>query len=291
MTDPRLDPNELAALMEGRLGERERAALLARLADDDEAREVLAEAAVLAGEMEAPGSGGAGSGTPVIPLRPGTPARRWPWLAAAAVVAGLALGVLLWSGGGAGDAVGRPLAMLEADAGPLPAGWDEAPWPATRSAVGPLTEEARAGRLGARLVQLELAVAAGDPALSPLAAEIAALLEPVPAAGPVADRYRRIGGEGGASAGDLRDARRSVAELVERDALELGAWTAAARVAAYRGDAEFFRDRGVLERAAASDALSPRVREQVERVRGAVEGRWGQLAEELARLMGVLGGG
>ena len=300
MKDPSLDPETLAALLDGRLDDASRAALLARLADDDEARAVLADAAAVLGELE--GVSGEAEGVKprpaaLEPVRLPSVRARWPrrWLAAAAVLVAVALVPAVWlaRGGGAADPVGRSVAMLDGN-GALPPGWADAPWPATRSAVGPLTEESRAGRLGVRLAQLELALAVGDPAGPALAGEIAVLLDGVPAAGPVADRYRQIAGEGGASEAALREGRRAVAGVVDRAPLELGAWAAAARVAAGRGDAGFFRHRGVLERAAADESLSPRVRAEVERVLGSVEagveGRWGQLAGELARLVGVLGG-
>jgi hypothetical protein len=78
---------------------------------------------------------------------------------------------------------------------------------------------------------------------------------------------------------------------LERGALELGAWTEAARLAAVRHDAAFFRDRqtrSTLDRLALRTAADPPARAAVERVRlvlaEADPPRWDALVDALHAL-------
>ena len=80
--------------------------------------------------------------------------------------------------------------------------------------------------------------------------------------------------------------------LGRRDALQLGAWAEAARLAAVRRDAAFFRDgptRPMLDRAAQlapSDSARAAVREVRRLLPGAAGPRWKELAGALDRLLG-----
>lgn len=274
--------------------------------DDGEA---AAASGVIAGEetaREGTGTASLGAdgegGTTVTPLRPAERARRRPvpparWLALAAVLAAVALVPVLWSRRGAtepGDP-GRLAALLEGREAGLPAGWiDTRPWGATRGPGDPLTPEARAVRLGVLLMDLELAARArqGD-AVRLLAAQILVLLEEVPASGPTADGYRAIRDVGTASPAELEEGREGVAGLVvAEDLLRLGAWAEAARLAAARRDAAFFRSRetrAALDGAAELPSLSDDARAAVERIRRATrEGgapEWGSLHRALDELL------
>ncbi len=323
MPNPTPDAPRLAALLDGRLGVAEREQLLGELAASDDALGAYADAAAALGELEregivpepagpvrpvagpaatpAPNAPGAAPGsTPVVSLaeaparrRPfgGWPVRRWAAVAAAAVVAA---GPALWwrtqPDDGATAGVPSSVALLapEARSAGLPAGWDGTPWRVTRGAGDPLTAEARAVRVGARVTDLELAAAAGDTAAArAVAADVAALLDEVPGGGAAAAAYRAL--DAGAGAAALARARRDAALVAGEEGFAFGAWLEAARVAAARRDAAFFRSgasRAALERLRGST--------EGERVLAAAAARepaaWPALGDALAALLRARGG-
>lgn len=310
MTDPRIDAERLAALLDRRLDERQRAELLEHLAASEEDFDVFVDAVAVTRELE-----GASEAEDVIPLRPpahggdesasrgkgaGGP---WRWLALAAVLAAIALAPWLWMRAGARDPLGDPghyVALLEAEDAGLPPAWEGRPWTVTRAPGDPLTPETRAARLGARLVNLDLAVRARDTAAAQLAAEIAVLLEEIPAAGPVASVYREIGRRAGeppqALAPLLERGRVGVTRLAGEELVALAAWVEAARIAAARQDLAFFRaraSRAALERAAELPILDGPARESLERVQTMLASAdapdWDALQRELTELLRALG--
>jgi len=211
------------------------------------------------------------------------------------VLATVALGVGGWwarGPAGAGDP-GRYAALLGARG--IPAGWDASPWTATRAADAPLAPRARAVRVGARITDLEAAAAARDAAgTRQAAADVAALLGSLPAAGPAASLYdevrRRAGEPAGALAPVLARGRGSAARLAGEDGVALGAWAEAARLAAARRDAAFFRSRetrAALDRAARAGALPGEARAAVERLRraGGGEPDWPALQRDATALL------
>ncbi len=305
MSEPRIDPEQLAALLDGRLDERQRAEVMAQLAKSPDALEAYADAVAIAAELE--GGAAGGGGAEVIPLRqPGRPrgfrVARWQWLAAAAVIAGVALTPLVWRSPSDADASdpGRFVDALANENAGLPPGWNGRPWSATRSVTDPLTPEARAVRVGVGLVDLELAVRARDTAAAQFAAEIAALLDGIPASGPVIAVYREVGRRSGQSPMELKPllARggASAIRLAGENAAELGALFEAARVASSRRDTEFFRSsstRQALQRIRERDDLDPRVRSVIARI-GAVGAppsgsEWERLTVDLDGILRVLG--
>jgi hypothetical protein len=298
VTQSAIDPQVLAALLEGRLPARERVAVMARLAASEPALEAYIDAVAVMSELQ-PG--------PMIgdrgPARSAPDAKRWRlppkrWLAIAAVLAGVALAPWLTTRSrpsGRADP-GGIVAQLQVPTGGLPAGWDGRPWSSVRGAEQPLTPRARAIRLGARLVDLELAVAVRDPAAANLAGDIAALLEALPAAGPVTAMYRDIARDDSASSQDLEpllaQAGTAAARLAGADPTRLGAWAEAARIAAARRDAGFFRaeqTRAALEQA--SNLLDPAepARAAVQRLRAALAPErapdWSALERDLTELL------
>lgn len=298
--EPTVDPERLAALLDGRLDERERAEVLARLAASEEDFEAYVDAIAVTRELEA---GDEAEG--VTPLRP--PGRRWwqrpggHWLAIAAVLAGIALAPWLWTRASGPDLrdPGRYVALLEAEGAGLPAGWDRTPWAVTRGPGDPLTPEARAVRLGVRLTELELAARAGDPAAAALAGEIVALLEEVRGAGPVAAIYGEVRRRAGEPAETLKplleQGRKAVAQVAGEEMVALGAWAEAARVAAARRDAEFFRSREsreMLGRAGGLPGVGEPARAAVGRIRAALEGGgamdWNAVEQGATELLRVL---
>ncbi|HEX2188799.1 MAG TPA: zf-HC2 domain-containing protein [Longimicrobiaceae bacterium] len=306
---PEVDAERLAALLDGRLGERERAEVLAHLAASDDDFGAFVDALEVTRELEAedaaaPADGSGGDGG-VTPLRPRT-ARRWwgrpggHWLALAAGIVGVALLPVLWmqTRGPEVDDPGRFAALLHDRGAGLPAGWDRSPWGTTRGPGDPLTPEARAVRVGARLTELEVAVSAGDPRVPQIAAEIAMLVQEVPAGSAVAALYREIGESTGEQqvGSRLERGRTAAATLLGEEMVRLGAWLEAARVAAVRQDRDFFRAResaAILDRAGGMPAPGAPAREVIGRIRAAVGAPgspdWGSLERDAAELLRVLG--
>jgi hypothetical protein len=286
------DPERLAALLDGRLKGREREEAIARLAASDEDFEAYADALAISAELNAEEEGV----TPITARPRRALARRW--LAMAAVLAGVALAPWLWTRYTARTDPARFAAEIEA--GGLPAGWDASPWGATRGPGDAIAPDARAVRLGARLVDLELAVRARSPAAAALASETAMLLEGIPASGPTATIYREIARRAAEPPEQLEpllaQGRELVPLLAGVERVELGAWTEAARIAAARGDRDFFESRAArsqLERMAGTPGLEPSARTALERIRAGLESEPADLRaveRDATALLGLLGG-
>lgn len=280
MNDPAMDPQRIAAMLDGRLDAADRQRLIEELAASDDALGAYADAAAVLRELERDGviepratdaesaatapappfAARAQRPTTVTPLA-GAPGRkrttsrgrivRWAALAAGIVV--MIAAPVLWQRSRSDARIpAEPggvvsyVAFLAADAraAGLPPGWDGTPWGSTRGAGDPLTPEERGVRIGARLTDLELAAASGDSASArAIAREVAALLEEVPGAGAAGSTYRAFA----ASAADrqaLARARRDAALVAGEDDVALGLWLETARVAAARRDTAYFRAPG-----------------------------------------------
>jgi len=298
-----IDPERLGALLDGRLTERQRDELLARLAASDEGVEVFADALAVTDELEREDRAAAGATgeAPVIPFRRPAPRAAWPVgprLALAASLAAVAVGVTalaLARGRGADDDPGRYAALLARPG--LPAGWNGAPWTAARAAGETMQPRARAVRIGARLTDLEAAATAQDsPAARQAAADVAALLEPLPAAGPATAVYAELGRRAGEPAAGRERGRRTAARLAGADAVALGAWAEAARLAAARRDDAFFRarpTRRAVAHAAEDASLPADARAAAQRIRAALAAGapdWGALEAGASRLLAAAGG-
>lgn len=304
MKEPILDAERLAALLENRTGQDERAKLLAHMAGSDDALGVYADAVAAVGEA------GAGSGIGIVaadaPVRhiARPPMPSWRWVALAAVLAGVVAAPLLLrrTRSANREDPARFVNSLTASRSPLPAQWSATPWPGMRGGGQSLTATARAARLGARLVDLELAVRARDTTVAGLAAEIASLLEDVPAAGPVATMYREAGQRAAAGATPpaleplLKRARLAVAGFADADVFQIAAWAEAGRVAAARRDAEYFRapaSRALLGHAAALSGLPAPARAVLRRIQSDLLPAgpdWSRLEPDLGELLQALGG-
>jgi hypothetical protein len=297
---PELDAEKLAALMDGRLNEAERSDLVARLAASAEDLEVHGDAAAVLGELEPqPGK--------VLPLAPRAPAggrRVYRWLAAAAILAGIALVGPLFHlvRRSAPPGAGRFAEPLLSNGALLPAGFEERPWTTVRGGgTEPLTSGALAARAGALAVDLEIAVWSRDSAASRLAGELALLLSSVPAGAPVAAMYRVVAQRTPeASPEDVRPllerAGAAASELTEPQTYQLAAWAEAARIAAARRDRDFFRageSRSAVEWASQLTTLPQAVRATVERIRSALSDpgtpNWTALERDLIELLRLLG--
>lgn len=320
MKDPMKNAERLAALLDGRLDAHRRDELLTELAASEDDFDAYADAVAITAELE-------GAAPEVKPIRTGpevTPIQAEPevtqtrvtaevmpidaapsrrrglaprWMAIAAVLAGIALAPWLWTryAGGRGD-----LVAVEADA--LPPGWNASPWGVTRGANDGLTPEARAVRLGARLVDVELAVRGRDPATAQLATETAMLLEGIPdaPAAPAAAIYRQVARRAGEHAERLRplleQGREVVPQMAGEEGVRLGAWLESARIAAANRDRGFFASRATRsqwERMARDSSLDPAAQAAAERVQTALgsgaEPDWNEVqlgATTLLRLLG-----
>lgn len=289
MSQRKLDDNDLARFLELETPEEKRGSTLTHLADSDEDLEVLGDAAYLLDDLEDEGvrpedgaetrDAGGNTGPKAVPLPPPSMRRGWRraparWLALAAMIAGVLLVPLALSRSGGPGGPGEFAALLQDGGAGLPAGWDQHPWPVTRSAGDPLTDTdvGRAARLGALWVDLELAAASGNAEdAGILCAKSAAVLAEVPAGGAVGLDCARLVPPAGPETPALRETGRALAAHFEHEPhFAVGAFAEAGRLAALNQDAGFFasrRSRKALDRFAASDELTPAVRESAERVR------------------------
>lgn len=242
----------------------------------------------------------------VIPLRrpERAPRRLSPrWVALAAVLAGVMLLPFAWRAtqGGAVREPSQAVAMLENPEAGLPAGWDDnRPWSGTRGACEPVvTEAGRAVRLGAYMVNLELAVRARDAEQTRLfIGRAECLVQDVTAGGLLTPAFRQMKEQAGSDPSGLlphvESANETAADLLDADWFALGAWAEAARLAAARQDAEFFRStrtRRTLDRAAATAGGNDTARDAVAGMRTAAEAdppQWEALRTASANLLAAV---
>lgn len=252
----RIDPERLAALIDGRLGEADAAAMRVQLAEADaDTLAAYADAVALAGELQERGvSASGGEVQPIASAR--TARRRWLMPAIVAAAAGIvAVAVLRSREDGASSinvAAGLPRGALDVPA-----------WGTARSGDAPVTDRGRAVRVGVLLVQYDLLARRADSAAAERAAMIAAQLDDVPAGSAAAARWREIARARTASeratAADAEVAR----SLVDSDFVQLGAWLEGARTAATAGQTAWFdaHDDATLKRVSVSPGLPSAHRE------------------------------
>src|SRR4051812_42337416 len=155
MMPSNIDPERLAALLDGRLDERARAEVLRELDADAELRAMHADIVAVEGELAASERGD------VRPFR-GEPApSRWRSgriLLIAASLAGITF--LTWDIATSRSDGVEPYALVRQLGIEGPNALPAEPWGVTRGGPTPMSERGRAVRLGARLVDLEVAIAA-----------------------------------------------------------------------------------------------------------------------------------
>ncbi|NOT06772.1 MAG: hypothetical protein HOP28_01065 [Gemmatimonadales bacterium] len=250
MSEDRIDPETLAAFLDGRLSPAERARVLKIVAEDPEGYDLLADATRLKAELETD------AGRTMRPMV-GKRATGWRWWLVAlpaAIAAGLAA-VALWPKtdgefspvelaarvrvvGAAGEG------SLAARLGPT---WDQPGWSVSRGEGEDVIEPARAFRLGVRATDVEIALGAGDTvALRPVAAELAELAAGVDGGAAAAALYRGIVARGPSTPlAERAEAAAAVRSLMaDSPWFDLGAWTEAARVALAAGEDGFVRRSG-----------------------------------------------
>jgi hypothetical protein len=191
------------------------------------------------------------------------------------------------------------LYALSAPGTQLPADWAPA-WGQTRGGPAFRENSGVAARVGVLHMEMVVAANAGDTRkASDLAATTAALLETVSGGAGARAEYAAIADSTQWSRArileQLAAVRADAAEVTEPDYFAVGAWTEAARLAANRRDAAFFRardNREALERAVSLDVLNDRARTVATRLRRAVEQGeirdWTSLANDLGELQDAL---
>lgn len=278
MSDERIDPETLAAFLDGTASPEEREGVLRTLARSREAYASFIEASAihreLAGEAPAvaPAAPVAATTAPlaasVEPTRSSareTAKARWfrqwyvtPALLAAGIAAILIVRAI------AGPGTGQDMIQLaqatsltqERGSGALARGvgdlWDQPPWSVVRGSEPNLATRTAAVRSGARYAELEAAAQAADStAVSRSSESLAQLLSTVEGAAPIAASVRDLarspefGGRAqrAAIAGQLRSL------LDAEDWFDLGVWAETARLAVAARDTVFFdpSGRAVLE--------------------------------------------
>lgn len=206
----------------------------------------------------------------VIPIGSRRPGRtRWmAYGALAAGIAGLALAAALLTnrGNGSLDDPRLAVATLEDGAARGPAaGWDEL-WSSGNRGASSDTALARLSvRLGAYMVDLELANAARDtPTVRLVSGSVAELLDGSGLLGSssAASIYHSVAQGTGTDAGSvdslLAQGREALRARMAKEWLELGVWAETARTAAARQDAAFFRSRVSRDALERLDALLTR---------------------------------
>lgn len=262
----RMDPEALAALLDGSLSGDEREVALRRLARSPDDFEAFAEAARVLRELEAE-TEAAPAGPAPAPLPASAPARpeirpaRWfarprVWVPLAALLAGaLLLPPLMRDRGGAAGS----LALLDGETlvavpGPgsleraLGAGWDRPGWRVTRGGGDAQRDGRLEFRAGVRMAQVEAAFEAGDTeAVLRLRPELTGLLVRIDAPSDPVERYETVP----AAPEGSREAWESSRERAASDVatslrgspwFDLGVWVEQARLAALAGRTAYFDD-------------------------------------------------
>jgi hypothetical protein len=260
-TNPRaIDPERIAALIDGRLSANERTALLAELDASPEAFEIYNDAvtALREGDIQTPGTAAGMS----PPRRAPRPLRTYaPFIAlAAALVIAIAI-PLMRRAGAPGLEEPHVLAAALQPTGDATTIWQRTPWTESRGSNDVLSTRARGVRIGARIVDLELLARSRDTSAARIALQVASLLDAIPAGSVAASAYRSLAAQGvpTASSDALGRAASFAEQVAGVTAVRVGAWIEAARVAAAHRNTSFFESTKTrdIERAIASLLTSP----------------------------------
>lgn len=256
-----VDPETLAAFLDGTIDEGGRRWVLDRVAHDVAWYEALIEADALktaVGGEEAERADVASIGDlPVDRLRPRPPrANRWRLLTTVGAPLALAAGIAtVWvlSEGGPLRSTRAPVSVVASLAEGLPAtgseaifgpDWTTPVWSATRGQAEGLSIHGRAFRLGVHWADLALGFAVGDSTATSDVAAALALLAGTSAGEPLARRVETL-----ARAGPRAQPAeaRAVVEAIRRtsgapDWFDLGLWSETARLATLAGRVDFFAE-------------------------------------------------
>jgi len=264
MNDKRPDLEDLAAFADGRISEEARDAVLARLAEDEGYYELLTDLLRFQQQESAITGDAEPRQAPVaeVVLHPSWIRRRAvPWLAAAAALVVAAIGLVPFLRGSATlsvDSVTAGLGSEELKAlGEEP--WDQRLWSTVRSPQIPYVERRDSFRLGARAVDLRLALKAGDRTRATLCAmEIYNTLASAGVPPPVLEEHRELidALRQGPMKGLLNRSSQATADLAtlaDGFYFDYGLWARSGWWAAKAGSQEHFRVRPVVGFAARKD--------------------------------------
>ncbi|CAN5213193.1 hypothetical protein BH09GEM1_BH09GEM1_14280 [soil metagenome] len=232
---PHIEPERLAALLDGRLADADAALVRAELAqaDDDSIAAYADAVALITADASLP---------KVIPIASAQKPRRWitPSLAAAAVLVVAVLLARRPPSSGSHDVEGYRPSALAAALAPSAVAPDDPGWSATRGGGQGVSERGRSVRIGALLTDLEIAAARGTPTKSQSAA-IAALLEDLTGGSFVASSLRQLDSAGSTESSATRrhEAGRQAIGMIDARYADIGAWIEASRVAAGLKDSTF----------------------------------------------------
>lgn len=321
----------IAAFLDGRLRDQEQQRIIAHLADCEECYELFADTARMLREEEATVTSStadeADSDDSATSERDGSVLRRnpAPWwrsgVTAAALAAAAAITLLVWSPakqflGSKGRA--STVAALTASLPPstvaptLETSWERHGWPATRGTAPVLgEEEVRAFQLGVRVVEMEVALAAGESALAAdLTYDLESRLEGLDSLLVIYTSETGIRGllANGEPPAKLLHLNREADDLLAPDEAEdypgfvdgfwygLGKWSGAAHLAAASGEGAFFAERAnrrFLQRALERE-LPTEVGAAIEQLHDLVARQPGhhldRIESELEALIAVAGG-
>ncbi len=292
-SEPCPDLEDLAALADGRLAEKERARVLDHVAGCEACYEVFAETARLREDLAT--SEEATEDPPRSAAVLTFPVLRRRVLSVAALAAAAVLAVVVWRPWSVGVDVPPSLATLTEAVvergdvtSQLGTDWARLPWPSLERGPGErLDAPARDLRLGARTADLDVALAGGDRALAKeVVAELLVLLkDDVPLSQPLIVIYgdlraRLLAGE---PLAQLVAAGRDAADRLGRhpevsERFFLGQWAATGRLAAANGIPEHFTRPEVRHPLHLLEASSEPRRTIAERMAGELS------AEDLAAL-------
>ena len=266
MKEPSIDPERLAAFIDGRVREPERSALLKQIASSDQAFDALVDASAVLAEIESPGRAASSGSRQHRVFARWKPMKLVVTAAASLLVVAAVHSVLTRGPNASTHADPRRLALVAPASRSLDSGfYRTALWPATRGASIPLRPDARAVRLGVRLADLQLSGSASTAIGQTPASDIAAMLDGVAGAAAAAATFRDLSSR--ASAGDtlfgatIERARDDLVRFADAELLDAGFALEMTRAAAAERNAVFFADR-TTEAILARIAALPAVRRQ-----------------------------
>jgi hypothetical protein len=244
---PRVDPERLAALLDGRLHGDERTSVLAALAASPQDIELVDDVVAIEKAME--GESGSGRMRDVASSQPRWKRFdvRWGLAAAAVLIVAVALPLLFRQP----SSITTPEqfgALARAGTSPLPADWIAHGRPAYRGAPAGSASDARSRsvELGTLLTDLSVAAVVDSTAARGIAVDIRDLIVRSPSAGRAAAAYDDIAsGRSGLSSNTLAKAQRellTLSPIVDPEAIKEGSWLRAAWIAATTHNSAFFAD-------------------------------------------------
>jgi len=256
MSGNSLDPEVLAALLDGKLSHEQREQALAQIARSPQDYELFVEAANTLNDLTATGAPDSNSDARPVSVR------RWGpvigVLMAATIAALVVVPPLLRSNPdqprGLLDGVTLVAGSASTFDAALGSDWGLAGWSVVRGEASLLSTEQRAFRIGARLADLDAALDAQDPTATRFAtAELITLLHELDASAPLVRLFEQLRTDA-----DLDGAARTLRDFIDSPHYKLGLLLEQARLASLAGSPGLF-DRTYVRalRRAADDAALP----------------------------------